>query len=962
MSVTARTIGDPLAMVRAAGPDLFWRSLGELAETPAFRRSLENEFPELAARFDVAVDRRTALKLLGASLLMSGLAACKPAENIAPYVVQPERTIPSRPRYFATTMPIDGYGFGLLAESHEGRPTKIEGNPRHPASLGGTDPIMQASVLSLYDPDRSRVPLKGGVPASWSAFQAEMVALRSAHEEKGGDGLAIVTGPSTSPTLERQLRALREKLPQLRLYRHAPLDQPEQRAAMLAGFERSDLVPRYDFAKADIIVSLGGDFLGEGPGKLAYARQFADGRRVRRGGARMSRLHVVEAMPTLTGAAADLRQLVRPGEIEAVAEALLSGLEGGTGDSAILRDVRGAPGKTVFVAGGRESQRTQLAALRLNQMTGAIGNSVSYGVSPEIALPETGNIYDLVAAISAKAVTSLLVLDTDLVFSAPGDLDVAGSLQQLDRLYHHGSDLDATARLASWHVPATHYLENWSDWRAFDGTASIGQPLIEPLYDVYGMHEVLAALSGDAATPRDLVRRTWAAELDDTAWDTALRSGVVDVALRPAIEPSTPIAAMPPMRQAARSGIEVLLQPDPYLRDGTYAANLWLQELPRPLSKLVWGNAAHMAPATAADLKVGQGDLVAITVGETAVTLPVFIEPGLAPSVVTIALGHGRPVTHGNEAVGSNGFPLRRGGAEWRMNGAEIHKVAGQGRVITTQEHHAMEGRDLVRVLPLSAFAGLKQDQPERTSLYPPVEEPAESWGMSIDLNSCIGCMACVSACQAENNTPTVGPDEMARGHDMHWLRVDRYYAGPPEAPDTVFQPVPCMHCEDAPCEVVCPVNATVHTHDGLNAQIYNRCIGTRYCSQNCPYKVRRFNFFDYQDFDDASPLSLLMNPDVSVRSRGVMEKCTYCVQRISAARIDSEIVDQPIPDGILQPACAQACPSRAITFGNIKDSTSAVARDKAEPQSYAMLAELNTRPRTTYLARFRNAPEDDDE
>ena len=952
-----------LAALRSAEPQRFWRSLGELADSAGFRAALETEFPELAARFDAGIDRRTALKMLGASLMISGLAACKPAESIATYVTQPENVLPGRPRFYASTVALDGYGMGVLAESHEGRPTKIEGNPRHPASLGGTDPIMQASVFSLYDPDRSRVVLKDGVTASWSAFQVQMAALRDAYLPNGGSNLGLVIAPQTSPTLRRQLDQLRDMFPKLRLYRHAPLEADAQRQAAQDAFGRQDLVPAFDLGKARTIVSLGGDILGEGPGKLAYARQFADSRRARQTDQNAaSRLYAIAATPSLTTASADRRQMVHPGAMDGAVAELAVAIGGGTSEGfagQIAADIQSGAAP-VFIAGMRESSFVQHIAHYLNAKTGSVGRSVSYIESPLIVPHDIGSIYDLAHDAAAGTVADLMVLDVDLVHSAPGDIDMPAALRAV-HIHHLGSHVDETARLADWHVPQAHALEGWSDCRAFDGTAAIVQPLIAPLYDGHTVHEVLGALLGDfATTPLEHVRQTWRSSLDDAAWRVALRDGVIGgttaepVAARPAPAPLSPAA------RPTDSTIAVVLTPDPYLRDGVHAANLWLQELPRPLSKLVWGNAAQMGQALADQLGVNQGDLVAISTGSATVTLPVFIDPASAPRTVSIALGYGRPVTHGDEAVGENAFVLQSGEQAWQFGSIDILKLAGSGRIITTQEHHAMEGRDLVRVLPLAALSTVPAPADELATLYPEYEEPEESWGMSIDLDSCIGCMACVSACQAENNTPVVGADEMARGHDMHWLRVDRYYSGDEEAPETVFQPVPCMQCEDAPCEVVCPVNATVHTHDGLNAQIYNRCIGTRYCSQNCPYKVRRFNFFDYQDFSESSPLSLLMNPDVSVRSRGVMEKCTYCVQRISAARIESEIADTPIPDGMVQTACQQSCPAKAITFGNIKDRTSAVSVQKARPQSYAMLAELNTRPRTTYLPRVTNVPDED--
>jgi molybdopterin-containing oxidoreductase family iron-sulfur binding subunit len=939
-SVKARFASEP--------PARFWRSLGELSGTPSFRVQLSREFPDIAARFGAATDRRTALKLLGASLLMAGVAACKAPEGIAPYVQQPEATIPGRPRFFATAMPLDGYGMGVLAESHEGRPTKIEGNPLHPASLGGTDPIMQASVWSLYDPSRSRTVLQGSETSTWDAALGAIAALRAEALGNGGRRLGLVIGPETSPTLRRQLTALRAEMPELKVYRHAPLESTARKEAALAAFGQ-DLLPIYDLAAAQTIVTLGGDFLGDGPGRLAHARAFVDGRRVRRERRQMNRLYSIESAPTLTGSNADWSRRVRPSGMDGIATQLLAAVEDGTAADTelqpLVRDL--TAGRGLVIAGPNESQFVQAVAHRLN---GVLGAPVRYIAPPGI--DGDGDARTLVGDIEAGRTDTLVVLGPDLVHSAPGDLDMAGALRRLKLLLHWGLHRDATAALAHWHVPATHYLEAWSDVLAYDGTPSLLQPLIEPLYQGRTAHEMLAALGGDDTTPaHDLVRATWRT-LDDHSWMAALKSGVLPPV--PAVPLQLEAKRPEPPSPAAAAGLELKLVPDAYFRDGAWAANLRLMELPRPLSKLVWGNAAEMSAATASRLGVSDGDQVALSTGGKAITLPAFVLPGMPDDTIAVALGWGRQIGDG-AAVGANAFALT--GPHGPLQATRTGSTAD---LITTQEFHSMEGRDLLREVELAAWPGPGPEPIEQPTVLPEWQNPDEAWGMSIDLTACIGCMACVSACAAENNSPVVGPDEVARGHDMHWLRVDRYYSGDAAAPETSFQPVPCMQCEDAPCEVVCPVTATITTHDGINAQVYNRCVGTRYCSQNCPYKVRRFNFFDYnKEITPDSPLSLLMNPDVTVRERGVMEKCTYCMQRIAEVRIGNETTsDAPIADGAVLTACQQACPTRAITFGNIKDKESKVAAEKAEPSSYAMLAELGTRPRTTYLAKVRNRPD----
>ncbi len=931
MSATDRTLRETLA---TDSPARFWRSLDELSGTPSFRVQLAREFPDIAARFGAATNRRTALKLLGASLLMAGVAACKTPDGIAPYVTQPEYTVPGKARYFATSVPLDGYGMGVLAESHDGRPTKVEGNPLHPGSLGGTDPIMQASVWSLYDPARSRDVRHGPEISTWTAFQAEVAALRNMHLPSGGRSIGVVISAETSPTTARQLTALKQAMPELRVYRHAPL------------FPLEETVQIFDLAQAQTLVALDGDFLGEGAGKLAYAQVFADGRKVRSARRQMNRLYAIETVSTLTGASADWKRAVRPGELDGIIANLMAAIADGAaadaGYEALVKDARSS--RTVFIAGARQSDFARGAARWLNSRAAAPVRMIA---SPLIA--GDGSIADLAVDIGAGRIDALLILDVDLVHSAPGDLDMAALLQRVNRVYHHGLHLDATARLAHWHVPTTHYLESWSDLRAYDGTASLLQPLIAPLYQGRTAHEVLATLAGDYTTSaQDLVRATWP-QLEEAAWLSALQRGTID-GTAPSPQTAPPTRPSPSPGAQTPRALSLVIAPDPYLRDGAWAANLPLNELPRPLSKLVWGNAAEMSAATAKSLAVVDGDELELKIGALAVRAPAFVLPGMPDATIGLAGGWGR-ITGSDAPVGANAFVLL--GASGDLS---VTRTGQRAQLITTQEHHAMEGRDLIREVELADWPGPAPVPEEQPSLMPKWDEPDEAWGMSIDVTSCIGCMACVSACQAENNSPIVGADEMARGHDMHWLRVDRYFSGDPTAPETSFQPVPCMQCEDAPCEVVCPVNATVHTHDGLNAQVYNRCVGTRYCSENCPYKVRRFNFFDYNaDISETSPLSLLMNPDVSVRERGVMEKCTYCVQRISEARIGADIADTPITDGSVMTACQQACPSRAISFGNIKDKASRVVAEKAEPTSYAMLAELGTKPRTTYLAKVRN-------
>ncbi|HEY9009413.1 MAG TPA: Fe-S cluster-containing hydrogenase [Devosia sp.] len=952
MSVTGSARGTLRGRLETAAPARFWQVLEEVSAEGGFSHRFSAEFPEIAERLSGAVDRRTTLKLMGAALLSAGLAGCKPSKGIAPYVDQPEFTVPGKPRFYATSLVLDGYAIGVLGETHEGRPTKLEGNPAHPGSLGGTDAIVQTAVYTLYSADRSRYVRRGGQPATWGAFQAEMAELRDTYVSRGGAGLGVLIGAETSPTLARQLDALQAEMPALAVYRHSATT-PRNPA----------VVPVYRFDRADVIVSLDADFLAEGPGRLAHARQFSDSRRVRREAAKMSRLYALEGVPSLTGVAADVRRKIRPGALDEAVSEIAAALESGApaGDKFIawlVADLGAAASRAVFVPPLDASLYVEATALALNQRFGAVGDRVIYIASPEIA---GAPLETLVTDAESGRLEQLVILGPDVLHTAPGDLDITGALQRLARVYHHGLHVDRTARLAHWHVPAAHDLESWSDGRAYEGSASILQPLIAPLYGGVTKHQVLAALAGDfTSSAQELVRGTWPS-LNDEAWFEALKSGLIEGSAAAATAPPAATSVAPATAvDGATDAVDVVLRPDPYFSDGTHAANLFLAELPRPLTKIVWGNTAEMSPDTAARLGVAQDDVVELSANGRTVVLPVFIHPGMPEGVIAVALGFGREI-EGSAPIGVNAFVLARRDGGGVLSEVTVQKLDAKEHVVTTQHHHSMEGRDIVRELPLAAFPP-ERNEPAQPTLYPEYENPEEAWGMSIDLNACIGCMACVAACQVENNSPVVGREEVARGHEMHWLRVDRYYAGDGDDQRTLFQPVPCMQCEDAPCEVVCPVNATVHTADGINAQVYNRCVGTRYCSQNCPYKVRRFNFFAYQDFAEDNPLSLLMNPDVSVRERGVMEKCTYCVQRTRAAQIEANITDSPITDGSVMTACQQACPSRAITFGNLKDRSSAVAREKGEPHAYALLEELNTKPRTTYLARIRNAPDSEED
>jgi MoCo/4Fe-4S cofactor protein with predicted Tat translocation signal len=986
----------------------YWRSLEELAQTEEFQAYLHHEFPYQSSGWLDAVSRRQFLKYLGASLALAGLSACtqRPDEKIVPYVRQPEDLVPGKPLFFATALSLAGLASGVLVASHMGRPTKVEGNPDHPASLGATEAFAQASPLTLYDPDRSQVMIRNGQISTWNTFLDAVASERDTQRGRQGAGLRVLTETVTSPTLAAQLRELLDMFPAAKWYQYEPAGRDTVRAgARLAFAEYVDV--HYRFDKADVILALDADFLFQVPGSVRYARDFIAKRRVGAGQAAMNRLYVVESTPTITGAMADHRLPLRAREIEPFARAVARELgaleEGGTtldvgtqqadepqlrpsiGNArssaiysqwikAVVSDLRRNRSASIVVAGDQQPPIVHALAHAMNQTLSNVGNTVIY-TDPVEANPvdQTASLRELVQDMAGGGVDMLVILGGNPGFMAPADVNFAAHLAKVRLRIHLGLYEDETAALCHWHIPATHDLEAWSDARAYDGTISIIQPLIAPLYAGKSAHEVLAVLTGHPdRTSYEIVRDYWRSQhrADDFEqfWRRALHDGLMagtalpvkSVAINRELSPANPPRPEPSPSDA--QGLEIIFRPDPTIWDGRFANNGWLQELPKPLTKLTWDNAALISPATAERLGLSSEELVELRYRGRVVRAPILIVPGHADDAVTVHLGYGR--THAGRVgtdTGFNAYALRTSDAPWFSTGLEIHKTGAWYPLARTDHHFSLEGRNLVRVGTLEQFRqdpnfvhATDHEASELPSLYPEYPYSGYAWGMAIDLNACIGCNACVVACQAENNSPVVGKTQVARGREMHWLRIDRYYKGDLDNPEVYHQPVLCMHCEHAPCELVCPVGATVHSDEGLNDMVYNRCVGTRYCSNNCPYKVRRFNFLQYADFETPS-LKLGRNPNVTVRSRGVMEKCTYCVQRINAARIKAEEEDRPIRDGEVVTACQAACPTQAIVFGNINDPSSRVAKLKAESLNYGLLTTLNTRPRTTYLARLRN-------
>ncbi|MGH8169080.1 MAG: TAT-variant-translocated molybdopterin oxidoreductase [Steroidobacteraceae bacterium] len=976
--------GDPDGRRGGRRGPIFWRRIEELADSPALLERARREFPSFAALAEGSMDRRRFLQLTAASMALMGLTACglevAPRDR-EPYVEQPAGIVPGRWRYFATATALQGYGTGVLVKHEMGRPLKIEGNPDHPASLGATSAIGQASILELYNPFRADTLTRDGAIAPWSAFTTAVIERRQQLLAARGRGLALLTGTVTSPTLLAQIAELRRDFPQLDWYQWEAVDREPVRAGAQLVYGRAvDVLP--DFARADVILAVESDFLESAPGHLRFARDFASRRRAAEVKERMSRLYALESTPTLAGAKADHRLALTPVAIEAAMRRLAGMLGAGPSDwargadpnaktlDAIAEDLRRAQGRALIHVGAAQAATVHALGAAINHALGAYGQTLSL-IEPVAPPPPAGaSLSDLTDAMSRGQVDALIILADNPVYGAPADLDFPRVLRTVPFSIYLGEYADETAEAVHWHVPRTHEYEAWSDVRAFDGTISIQQPQMLARGERHSAHELLAVLSGQT-TPdgRAILRGHWQARAEkagipnfDSYWMDALRAGIVVDTAAPRIElqPRADLArSLEPADGTAPRPDELtaLFRPDIYLWDGRFADNGWLQEMGRPFTRLTWDNAALLSPRTARRLGLATADLVEVELDGRRVTAPVWVLPGQADDCVTLPLGYGRRRTGPvGEGVGFNAFALRTRAAPWQGRGAVLSKLEGSYRFAVIQHEGRTLGRDLVREGSLADFLEnptFLHYGPAAQSLYPSYPYPGIAWGMSVNLDACIGCHACVTACQAENNSPVVGKTEVWRNREMHWLRIDRYYEGPLENPEFVFQPVPCMQCENAPCEVVCPVHATVHDSQGVNVMVYNRCVGTRFCSNNCPYKVRRFNFFDYTASDPRPRES--WNPEVTVRARGVMEKCTYCVQRTRIAMIAADEDNRRIRDGEVVTACQQACPTEAIVFGDQNDPRSAVSRRKASPLDYAMLGELNTRPRTTYEALIRN-------
>lgn len=945
----------------------------------ALRNARLSAFAGAFGRQPDAISRRRFLELLGASLALAGAASCAPPrEQIVPYVRPPQQLVPGTPLYFATAHVLDGFAQGVLVETHEGRPTKIEGNPQHPDSLGATDAFGQASILSLYDPNRSQTVSFRGQISTWNEFLRQLRAQIAQLQASGGNGLRFLTPTVTSPTLSAQFQSILNAFPQARWHRWQPVSRDTALLGALLAFGQP-VESRYRFDMADVIVSLDADPFAWSPGRMRYMHDFGVRRRPETGP--LTRTYAVESAPTLLGVAADHRLPLSARAIEPFAFALAGalGVDVGAGPAqapalppgwldGLVADLRAHAGRTLVIPGQFQSPTVHALAHSINAALGSVGSTVEYSAPVETdPVQHMLSLRQLVDDMNAGQVSTLIMIGGNPAFDAPADVPFASAANNVAMRIHLGLFTDETASISHWHIPELHPLEDWSDARAYDGSVSILQPVIAPLYDAHSAHELLAAFTSQApTTSHDLVKNYWQNQHNagdfEAFWTTALHDGVIagstipplNITVQPGWASGIAVPAPPP----TQDGLELVFRPDPSLYDGRFASNGWLLELPRPLTKLSWDNVAMLSPATAERLGVSNEDVVTLRAAQRVVNAPVWVLPGHADDSVSVTFGYGRRSGAGaGQGVGFDAYALRTSGAPWLVGGLEVVRTGATYALASTQNHYSMEGRDLVlnvRPEDVSASPPVLPQQPPEGSLYPPVEFPDNKWGMVIDLNSCVGCNACIVACQSENNIPVVGKEEVHKGREMLWLRVDTYLQGDNANPTFDQQLVPCMQCEIAPCELVCPVGATVHSSEGLNDMVYNRCVGTRYCSNNCPYKVRHFNFFEYSDFTTPQ-LKLLRNPQVTVRSRGVMEKCTYCVQRITAARINAEKENRPVRDGEVLTACQAACPTGSIVFGNLNDQGSAVARQRALARNYTLLSELNTRPRTTYLAKVPN-------
>ncbi len=985
----------------------YWRSLAELQDTPEFREFVQREFPIAASEFPEGVSRRRWMQLMGASLALGGLTGCRwQAEEIAPFAMRPENRIPGKAEHFATSIEIGGMPRHLLATCYDGRPTKMEGNPEHPACRGGTDVFAQASILGLYDPDRSGSLLERAGRQSfrreWSDFARFCDTHFSRLRASEGRGLALLVEPTSSVTFRLQLRSFRNLFPQALVCEYSPNSREQELAGTALAFGHP-FRARFRLEKAKRLFCLDADLLGVHADAPLHAHDFAEGRKP---GEEMSRCYAVESQYSATGAAADHRLPLpshKIGWLLAHVDSLVRerlGLGATIGleplppavdrfANAVADDLVAHKGESLIAVGSGQPSQVHALAMDLNATLENIGQTVALLDYSDASLADT-RLPQLTSAMQRGEVDTLVIVGGNPVYDAPGDVRFAESLGKVATTIRLAAYDDETSELCTWVLPEAHAFESWGDVCGSDGTLCVSQPLIEPLLGGKSKIELMSLLCDDRREPQTAVRESIATaagrRLSNAVWSRLLHDGFLSAAApTPLVTSAFSRHRSSILRQLATppSGdLELVFTVSDSVLEGRFANNGWLQEKPDVLTKLTWDNAAIVSPATARELGLEHGNMVRLECGGEEVSMPAFVMPGQAAGSIGVALGYGRTAagmvgghtSRGVAPVGVDVNPLRRWSEGAYRTDVRVMPLPENYDFATTQDHHAIDtigleetGRrvgELVREGTRQEYDEHPDFAQHRThhnpleSLWQEKSSDGHAWGMAIDLNKCIGCSACVVACQAENNVPIVGKDQVAKGREMHWIRVDRYFQGDVDNPQVANQPVACHHCENAPCEQVCPVAATVHSDEGLNDMIYNRCVGTRYCANNCPYKVRRFNFFDYNkdlEAPNRQLAQLLINPEVTVRSRGVMEKCTYCVQRIQGVKIDAKNERRPIRDGEIQTACQAACPAHAIEFGDLNDPDSRVSQAHADPRAYGMLSELNVKPRTKYLARIRN-------
>jgi MoCo/4Fe-4S cofactor protein with predicted Tat translocation signal len=1018
----------------------YWRSLEHLADSPLMQQIAQNEFvgydpDDMMKMSDVT--RRGFMKLVSASMALAGLTltGCRrwPVEKLTPYTSNPHNRVPGVPEQYATIMEIDGVGSPLLVTSFDGRPIKIEGNPSHPfaataPNIGAASVYSQASVLEMYDPQRSRGIVAGGTDSDWAGFNAAIGPVLDQLAGKQGDGLAILSEPLSGPSAQRLKAAVAAKFPKAQWCSYAPVITGNEAAGLKQAIGKP-VRQMLHLNKAKVIVSIDADLLGSHPAKIRYASDWAAGRRSADEG-EMSRVYVAESTFSTIGTVGDVRLAVQPSHLGSILSALGNAIQGQGGnvplspdEAAFVKqaaaDVKANPGAAVIAVGEHLDPALHATAAIINGLVGAYGSTITLLDQPD----DAGiSLTDLVARIKSNAVSALVILGGNPAYDAPADLDFPGALKSVATSVHLSLYQNETSQISKWHVPRAHYLEAWSDARAWDGTISVCQPLIEPLFDGKTCDQILAMMAGESPLDSDaIVRKTFSTLITSGDFEFGFRkvlndgllpnSGFAEIQYTaPTSVPNWYVGAT--TQPASAGGMEVRFLQDASLYDGRFAPNGWLQELPDPLTKVVWDNPALLSIKDAQQLGVESGDVLNLTIGGRGLTIAAFVQPGQPEGVIGLSLGYGRSVsTHIGTNVGFNTYTVRTTSGMYSAQASQVAKTGETYPLATTQNQHLIDdlgagGRDdrvgkekysNAAIIHEALFSDYQKDpkilkRNEDGSIplqlfdsrpEPLLSEP-HAWGMAIDMTSCIGCHACVVACQAENNIPIVGKDNVLNNREMHWIRIDRYFKGDPTAPEVVYQPMTCQQCENAPCEQVCPVGATMHDTEGLNVMVYNRCVGTRYCSNNCPYKVRRFNFLDWHaqdprhdkypkpflnlpdlqdpqltDSADGKLSAMVFNPEVTVRMRGVMEKCTYCIQRVHNTQTAKRANGEELKDGDIITACQQTCPTQAIVFGDLNDPNSKVSQLHRNNRAYGLLAEeLNTRPRNRYLAKISNPPE----